>query len=102
MNIKKQNVLWADVLWAVILLFILLDFILSYFGIVTKGLAEMNPYTAPLWKAREWISIFTYMFFITPFTLYGVWVFWGRNNKLLYFNIVYYGIVLANNLFNLL
>lgn len=85
-------------IWFLLICVIAIDFVLTFFGVTTGKAQELNPFTKELWAAQQWMPLFLFTFISNPFMIYGQWTFFDRNNKLLYFNIAYYSIVIANNL----
>lgn len=94
-SVKKET--W---IWLTLISLIALDFGLTFLGITTNKAQELNPYTKGLWldPYANFVPLFLYTFLSGPFMFYGFWTFFGKNNKYLYFNIVYFAIIVINNI----
>jgi hypothetical protein len=93
--IKRETIVWLALIAVMAI-----DFGLTFFGVSTNRAQELNPFTKTLWldPYGNLGTLFLYTFISTPFMFYGIWTFWGKNNKYLYFNIAYYLIIIANNI----
>ena len=98
--IKNYRIKKETIVWFVLLTIVAIDFLLTFYGITTRKAIELNPYTKGLWADpyANFTPLFLYTFISMPFMYYGLWSFFGKNNKYLYFNIAYFTIIVINNI----